>query len=144
MLEHIREDEWDVCAYFIKFFCRLVCIYNLFPPMWKSFLHLDTSNTFFCWTEYFKNSFFSSVINDWIKLDSDVCDSRNYDTFLKSLPKCNRPVEWKINHINDLAGIRLPTRLRLSFSCLHKHKYFMPLLNALYSYNIEAGNTTRF
>ena len=144
MLEQIREGEWDVCAYFIKFFCRLVCIYNLFPPMWKSFLHLDTSNTFFCWTEYFKNSFFSSVINDWMKLDSDVCDSSNYDTFLKSLLKFDRPVEQKINHINDLGGIRLPTRLRLSFSCLRKHKYFMPLLNALYSYNIEAGTTTRF
>lgn len=53
----------------------------------------------------------------------------------------------KPDHINDSVGIKLPTRLRLSFSHLHKNKFrhnFKDTLNSFCSCSTESGTTTHF
>ena len=123
------------------------CIYDLIPPMWKFSRHLNTFNTFFFRAEYFKNSFFTSAVSNWNKPNPDICDSSNYSIFRKSLPKLIRTVEMKPDHINDSVGIKLPTRLRLSFSHLHKNKFrhnFKDTLNSFCSCSTESGTTTHF
>ena len=73
--------------------------HNLLPQMRNSHRHPSTFQIFPCRTEYFKNSFFPHVINEWNKLDQ----------------KFRRPIEKKIFNINDLFGIKMLTRLRLDF-----------------------------
>ena len=97
-----------------------VIIHDLPPPMRKSSRQPTILS---CRTEYFKNSFFPSVVNDWSNLYSDIHDSRNYSIFCKSLLKFIRPVEGKTYHVIDSVRIKLLTRLKLSFSHLHKYKF---------------------
>ena len=118
---------------------------SFLSAMRKSSRHPNKFFTFSFRTEYLKNSFFSDVVNNWNRLDSDICDSSNYSIFLKSIPKFIRPVKIKLYRINDSVGIKLPTRL--SFSHLRKNKFrhnFKNMLNPLCSCSIEPANTTHF
>ena len=122
-------------------------IHDLISPMQKSSRHPNTFTTFSFRTEYFKNLFFSSFVSNWNKLDPNICDSRNYRIFCKSLPKFLGPVEIKPYHINYSVGIKLVTRLRLSFSLLHENKFgynFKDTLNPLCSCSVERTITTQY
>ena len=94
-------------------------IHELLPSICKCSQHANTFNTFCCRTEYFKNSFFSSVVNDRNKLDPDSRDCSIYSIFYKSLLKFIRPFE------KETYQIKVLTKLRLSFSyfCGHKFRY---------------------
>ena len=113
----------------------------------KSSRHPNILNNVSCRTEYFNNSFFPSVFDGWNNLNPDICDSRSYGIFRKSLLKFIRPVARKTYHINDSLKIKLLTRLKLSFSHLHKHRFrhnFKDTLNPLCSCNIELETTEHF
>ena len=121
-------------------------IHDLIPPMRKSSQHSNTFTTSFR-TEYLKNLFFSSFVSNWNKLDPNICDSSNYRIFRKSLPKFLGSVEIKSYHINYSVGIKLLTRLRLSFSLLHENKFgynFKDTLNPLCSCSVERTITTQY
>ena len=121
-------------------------IHDLIPPMRKSSQHSNTFTTSFR-TEYLKNLFFSSFVSNWNKLDPNICDSSNYRIFRKSLPKFLGPVEIKPYHINYSVGIKLLTRLRLSFSLLHENKFgcnFKDTWNPLCSCSVERTITTQY
>ena len=115
--------------------------------MRKSSQYPNTFNTFSFRTECFKNSFFPSVVSNWNKLDPDIRDSRNYSIFCKSIPKFIRHVEMKPYHINNSVGVKLVTRLRLSFSHLYESKFrhdFKNTLNPHCSYSMEPATAAHF
>ena len=57
------------------------------------------------------------------------------------------PLESSIFNTFDTEGLQLPTRLRLSFSHLNKHRFpynFQESLNPLCASRLEAENTTHY
>ena len=109
------------------------CIHDLIPPMRKSFRHPNTFNTFYFRTEYFKNSFFPSVVSNGIS------------SILIFVILAIRTVEIKPYHINDSVWIKLIARLRLSFSLLYENKFrhnFKDMSNPLCSYRLNCNSNT--
>ena len=111
--------------------------------MRSSCQHFDSFNTVFCKSEYFKNSFIPNVINEWNKLDPDICSSTFYNLFRKTLLKFVRPAQRKTFNINDSVAVKL-LRLRLGFSHLREHKFrhgFRDILNPLCPCSIKTETT---
>ena len=148
-LEHLYQKRWmtPLCLlYKVLSTKQPGYSQDLLPPMRKSSKYSNTFNIlyishilhliFSCKTEYFKNSFFWSVVSDWNKLN--IC---------KFLLKFIRPVERKTYHSINSVGIKLLTRLKLSFCHLREHKFrnnFKDTLNPLSSCSIESETTTDF
>ena len=83
---------------------------------------------------YFKNSFFSSTVIEWNKLDLDIRNSVNLISFKSKVLKFIRPSENSIFLCNNPKGIQLLTRLRLGLSHLREHKFkhnFQDTLNSI-------------
>ena len=102
---------------------------------------------FLCKSEYFKNFFIPSDINEWNKLDSDIHSSALYNIFRNKLLKFIGPVQRKTFNINDSKGIKLLTSLWLGFSHLRGHKFrhgFRDLLNLLCSWSTETETTPHY
>ena len=71
---------------------------------------------------YFKNSFFSSAITEWNRLDLNIRSSVSLNTF-KNLLNFIQPCGNSIFDIHNPLGIKLLTRLRLGLNHLHEHKF---------------------
>ena len=71
--------------------------------------HVDLFNTVSCKFDYFKNSFIPTVINEWTKLNPDICRSTSYNLFRNTLLKFNRLVQRKTFNINESVGLMLLT-----------------------------------
>ena len=99
MLEHLNQRGWmrRLCLlYKVLSTKEPACIHDLIPPMGKFSWNPNTFSTSFR-TEYFKNSFFPSVVSNWNKLDPDICDFSNYSIFRKSYQSCwneTLPYQW--------------------------------------------------
>ena len=81
--------------------------------------------------DYFKNSFFSSAISEWNKLDLSIRKSASLNAFKKKLLNFTRPL----------------TRLRLGLSPLHEHKFrhcFQDTLNPLCECAKDIESTMHF
>ena len=94
-----------------------------------------------------KKKFFPHVINEWNKLDTNICSFSNYQNFHNELLKFTKPIERKVFNINNPFRITMLTRLRLGFSHLREQKFrnrFKDTLNPLCSCSIEAETTTLF
>ena len=63
--------------------------------------------------DYFKNSFFSSAMSEWNKLDFNTRNSASLSTFEKKLLNFIRPCENSIFHIHNPLGIKFLKRLHL-------------------------------
>ena len=98
-------------------------IYDLQPSMINSRRHVNSFNTVSSKSEYFKNPFISNTINEWSKLDPDICSSTSYNLFRNTVIKFIRPVQRKIFNIYDSVGVKLLTRLWLGFSHLREHNF---------------------
>ena len=84
----------------------------------------------------FKNSYFTSAIIEWIKLDSHIRNSETHNMFKSRILKFIRPTESSIFGRHNLKRVRLLTRLRLGLSHLREHKFkhsFQHTLNPLCS-----------
>ena len=122
-------------------------IYDFILPARQSQRHPNIFNSFSCRTEYFKNSFFPSVIGEWNKLNPDIRSSGIYNIFRKSLLNFIRPSASKVYNINNTIGIKLITRLRLGFSHLREPKFkhnLQDTLNPLCSCYIDAESTSHY
>ena len=106
-------------------------MYEIIPPFINSFINPDLFPSFTCRTEYFKSSFSPSVINDWNKFYSKTRNSASYLNFINPLINFVRPLENKIFNIHDQVGVKLLTRLRLSFSRLTEHEFRHNFANTL-------------
>ena len=98
--------------------------------------------TFHCCTDCFKNSFFSSTLNYWYKLDETI---RNSDSILifKSRLSLICPLESNVFNIFDPIGLKFLTRLRLGFSHLNNIGFDI-IFNPLCSRSLEIDDTSHF
>ena len=100
-----------------------------------------------CNHNFFKNSFFPSVICEWNKLDLNIRNSESYAIFRKSILKFIRPAPNKLFGIHNLRGVKLLTRLRLGLSHLNEHKFrhgFQDCLNPLCNCGTDVETTSHF
>ena len=83
---------------------------------------------------YFKNSFFPSIVIEWNKLDLNIRNSERLTSFKVKILKFIRPSENSIFLCNNPKGIQSLTRLRLGLSHLQDHKFnhnFQDTLNPI-------------
>ena len=100
-------------------------LFNLIPR--GSRLHTtrnsDNITPFKVRHNFFKNSFFPSVISEWNKLDLEIHNSASLEIFKKHLLNFIRPKSSNAFNINNPLGLKLLTRLRIGFSHLKEHKF---------------------
>ena len=73
--------------------------------------------------DYFKKSFFPTILSDWYKLDLKIGNSASLSIFENNLPNFIRLCANSIFDIHSSYGIKLLIRLRPSFCYLHEHKF---------------------
>ena len=74
-------------------------------------------------SNFFKNTFFSSTISEWNKLDRDIRSCNSLNVFKLSFSKFVRPVANSVFDINIPYGLKLLTRLRFGLSQLRYRKF---------------------
>ena len=84
---------------------------------------VDQTETYYCRTDAFKNSFFTYTIVEWNKLDFDIQKSKFYAIFRNALLKIDRPNQCSVYRIHNPVGLKLPTRLGLGLSHLNEHRF---------------------
>ena len=98
-LEYLYQRRWVRRLYFLyKVFStgQPSHIYDLLPSMGSSRRHVNLFNTVSCKSEYFKHSFIPNVINEWNKLDPDICSSTSYNLFRNTLLKFIRLLVYQL------------------------------------------------
>ena len=80
-------------------------------------------NSFFCCSNYFRNSFFPFSVNEWNKLDSAIRELKSVSLFKTSLLPFIRPKPMPVYNLFDPVGLKFLTCLRVGFSHLKEHKY---------------------
>ena len=86
-LEYLHDRRWmrRLCLFYKVLLNKVPkYIYRFILPFRHAFRNPNLFTSFTCRTEYFKNSFFPSAINDWNILDPKI---RNCTTYL-SFKKC--------------------------------------------------------
>ena len=108
----------------------------------------DQSETYYCKTDIFKNSFLPYTIIEWNKLDLDVSKSKSYAVFWNPLLKLGRPNQCAIYNVNNPVWLKLLTCLRFGLShLLIEHRFnhnFQKCINHLCSCNLEIESTSHF
>ena len=102
--------------------------------------------THHCRTDSFNNSFFSSTIRKWNKLDLDFCKSP-YSVIRQYLLKVIWPQPSATFNVCNFAGLRLLTRLRFGLSHLNDHRFnhnFQNYINPLRTCSLEVESTSHF
>ena len=72
---------------------------------------------------FFKNSFFPSVVSEWNKLDLEIRNSASLKILKKHLLDFSRPNSNNVCNIKNSLELNLLPRLRIGFSHLKKHKF---------------------
>ena len=96
---------------------------------------------------YFKSSFFPSIISKWKNLDCKIRNSERLSIFKKNLRNFMRHCANTTFNIHNPYGIKLLTRLRLGLSHFRDHKFrhcFQDTLNPLGDCSNGTKTTTLF
>ena len=121
---------------------------NLIPKIKQTTkTRVNRMPTFHCRTDCFKNSFFSSTLNDWYNFDETIKNSESISIFKSKLLSFIRPLESNVYNIFDPIGLKFLTRLRLGFSHLNEHRFrhnFQDCMNPLCSCILEIENTSHY
>ena len=81
---------------------------------------------------FFKNSFFPLVINEWNKLDTSLRRYASQNVFKSNILKLMQPSSNSLFYCHNLIRIKYITRIRLELSHLHKFKHnFQDTLNPI-------------
>ena len=91
-----------------------------------------------------KNTFFSSVITEWNKLDPEIQNAPSMNIFRKNIL---RPITNNKFGCHNLKGIKYLTRLRHELSHLHEYKFknnFQDTLNPLCTSDCNVENICHF
>ena len=59
-------------------------LYELVPPLQRSYRYPGCFKTLRCRTEFFRNSFLPFTVSEWNKLNSDIKNSDSYAIFRKN------------------------------------------------------------
>ena len=86
-------------------------------------LRTFTQKAPFSRTDRYDNSFFPFCINNWNNLDSSIRCSSSLGNFKTSINDFIRPKSNSFYSIRDKAGIKLLTRIRVTFSDLRDHRF---------------------
>ena len=127
-IKHLRSRRWfrKLCLFYkiIKSKSPL-CLFNLIPRSSRLLTTRNSDNIkpFKVRHNFFKNSFFPSVISEWNKLDLEIRNSASLEIFKKHLLNFIRPNSSNAFNINNPLGLKLLTRLRTGFSHLKEHKF---------------------
>ena len=71
----------------------------------------------------FSNSFLSSILDEWKKLDKGVQRSPSISVFKRNLLQIIRPIKSPVYNICDIQSVKMLTRLRVQFSPLKEHRF---------------------
>ena len=96
---------------------------------------------------FVKNSFFSSAVIEWNKLDSRLRKVNSFTNFKKNILIFIRPKANCDFNSNSPKGLTFLTRLRLGLSHLRKHKFkysFQDSINPLYSCSLDVELTIHY
>ena len=124
-------------------------LYNLIPLQVSSRITRSSNNIpcFYFKHNFFKNSFFPSVIIEWNNLDISIRNSKNLSTFKKSILQFIRPSPSRTYNCFSNKGIKHITRLRLGLSHLREHKFkhgFLDSLNPICSCGLDIETTCHY
>ena len=103
--------------------------------------------SFFSKHDYFKNSFLSSAITEWNKLDCYIKNVELFKFFKKPLLSFIRSMPNSNYHIDNSLGVKYITRLRTGFSYLKEHKFkhnFQDSVDPIYSCSSGIETTIQF
>ena len=151
-IESLHSRRWfrKLCLFYKIFHDKLPkYLYDLIPKHNQLF-NLRNRNqipNIFCRTEFFRNSFFPSVILEWNKLNAQLTNTESLSFFRSSLLKLIRPPAMSTFNISNHIGIQYLTRLRLGLSHLREHKFrhnFNDTLNPLCPCNLEVESVSHF
>ena len=127
-LETLEKRRWyrKLCCFFEIF--RHKCpkyLFNIIPTSVSTYNTRNTNNIplFKVKHNFFRNSFFPSVVIKWNKLDLNIRNSESLNNFKKTLLNFIRPSGSTIFNGHNLKGVKLLTRLRLGLSHLCEHKF---------------------
>ena len=96
---------------------------------------------------FVKNSFFSSAVIEWNKLDSRLRKVNSFTDFKKNILIFIRPKANCDFNSNSSKGLTFLTRLRLGLSHLRKHKFkysFQDSINPLCSCSLDVESTIHY
>ena len=96
---------------------------------------------------FVKNSFFSSAVIEWNKLDSRLRKVNSFTDFKKNILIFIRPKANCDFNSNSSKGLTFLTRLRLGLSHLRKHKFkysFQDSINPLCSCSLDVELTIHY
>ena len=96
---------------------------------------------------FFKNSFFPSIIIGWNNLDPTLWNLKSFVVFKNSILKFIRPSPSNAFNCNNYKDIRLITRLRVGMNHLREHKFkhnFQDCLNPIGSCGLDIESTSHF
>ena len=96
---------------------------------------------------FVKNSFFSSAVIEWNKLDSRLRKVNSFTDFKKNILIFIRPKANCDFNSNSSKGLTFLTRLRLGLSHLRKHKFkysFQDSINLLCSCSLDIESTIHY
>ena len=96
---------------------------------------------------FVKNSFFSSAVIEWNKLDSRLRKVNSFTDFKKNILIFIRPKANCDFNSNSPKGLTFLTRLRLGLSHLRKHKFkysFQDSINPLCSCSLDVELTIHY
>ena len=147
-LESLEKRRWykKLCCFYKIFRSQSPqYLFNIIPTSVRPYKTRNANNIpqFKVKHNFFKNSFFPSVVIEWNKLDLNIRSSENLFIFKKKLLKFIRPSGKSHNP----KGIKLLTRLRLGLSHLREHKFkhgFLDSLNPICSCGQNIETSTHF
>ena len=96
---------------------------------------------------FFKNSFFPSIVIEWNNLDPNLRSAASLRVFKKSLLKFIRPSPNNVFNCYNCKEMKHLTRLRLDSSHLREHKFkhnFQDTLNPFCSRGLDVEANTHF
>ena len=151
-LEYLRDRRWmrRLCLFHKIFNLHSPkYLYDKIPPATRSYTTRNNKNipSFSCRAEYFMNSFFPNVINEWNKFDIKITNIASHNTFKSSLLSFFRPLHCNTFGIHNPLGLQILTRLRTGLSHLNEHKLkhnFRSFLNPLCACNMEPETTSHY
>ena len=95
----------------------------------------------------FKNSFLSSTIIEWNKLDPGLRKAQSLSLFQTNILKFIEPSPNSVYNCHNPKGLKFITRLRLGLSHLREHKFkhsFQDTINPLCSCGLDIESTEHF
>ena len=98
-------------------------------------------------TNFFKSSFFPAVIQEWNKLDVNICNLAFCNVFKRVILKFTRPEPNQVFNVDSSEGLKFLTRIRLGLSHLADHKFrhnFQDCVNPVYSCGQEIETSTHY